>query len=87
LDILGVLAPSISAIYLLDFFWFKNQNYDLADIKPWGMNGLISWGLSSIIALFTYFGTFQLSHAHFIDSFIVGGLIYFLLHFKKEVLR
>jgi len=80
LDILGVFAPSISAIYLLDFFWIKQQQYDLANIEPWGIKGLISWGLSSIVALLTYFEVFQLTRAHFIDSFLIAGLLYFLLN-------
>ena len=83
LDILGVFTPSISAIYLLDFFWLKKQHYDLAKIQPWGMEGLISWGISSIIALFTYFEAIQLTHAHFLDSFLVAGIIYFGLNYKN----
>ncbi len=79
LDVLGVFAPSISSIYLLDFFWLKRQQYDLAKIPSWGINGLISWGLSSIIALLTYFEVFQITHAHFIDSFLLAGILYFLL--------
>lgn len=84
LDILGVFTPSISAIYLLDFFWVKNQQYDLAKIQPWGIKGLISWGISSIIALFTYFDLFQLTHAHFLDSFLIAGLLYYLLSKRKK---
>ena len=79
LDILGVFTPSISAIYLLDFFWLKKQHYDLAKIQPWGINGLISCGISSIIALCTYFEVFQLTHAHFLDSFLIAGLLYYLI--------
>ena len=83
LDILGVFTPSISAIYLLDFFWLKKQQYDLDKIRPWGIKGLISWGISSSIALFTYFEVIQLTHAHFLDSFLVAGIIYVLLHYKN----
>lgn len=82
LNILGVFTPSISAIYILDFFWLKKQNYNLNDIKPWGVKGLISWGISSIIALLTYNEIIQLSHAYFMDSFIIGGLIYIVLNRK-----
>ena len=80
LDILGVFAPSISAIYILDFFWLKEQKYDLSEIPSWGIKGLISWGIGSIVALLTYFNFFQLTHAHFIDSFLLAGIIYFLLN-------
>ncbi len=85
LDILGVFTPSISAIYLLDFFWLKKQQYDLAKIPAWGMTGLMSWGLSSVIALLTYFDFFQLSHAHFMDSFLLAGVLYFLLNKKRHI--
>ncbi len=84
LDILGVFTPSISAIYLLDFFWLKKQQYDLAKIQPWGIKGLICWGISSIIALCTYFEVFQLTHAHFLDSFLIAGLLYYLFSNRKK---
>ena len=83
LDILGVFTPSISAIYLLDFFWLKKQQYDLAEIQSWGIKGLISWGISSTIALCTYFEVFQLTHAHFLDSFLIAGACYYLLNKKS----
>lgn len=80
LDILGVFTPSISAIYMLDFFWLKQQQYDLDKIQKWGKKGLLAWGISSMVALFTYFGVFQLTHAHFLDSFLLAGGIYILVN-------
>jgi len=80
LTILGVFTPAILAIYTIDFFLLKKQNYDLALIKPWGMSALASWGISSIVALFTYLEMFQLTHAHFLDSFIIAGVVYFILN-------
>ena len=47
---------------------------------------LISWGLSSVIAIFTYLEVFQLTHAYFIDSFLLGGIIYVLLK-RREILN
>jgi cytosine permease len=82
LDILGVFTPSISAIYILDFFWLKQQQYDLGKIEKWGKEGLLSWAISSIIALLTYFEIFQITHAHFIDSFLIAGLMYWFLNRK-----
>ncbi len=82
LDILGVFTPSISAIYILDFFWLKQQQYDLEKIESWGKEGLLSWAVSSIIALLTYFGLFQITHAHFVDSFLIAGLMYWFLNRK-----
>ncbi len=83
LNILGVFTPSIAAIYILDFFWLKQQQYDLGKIQSWGFPALISWGLSSIITLFTYLDYFQLTHAYFVDSFFIAGICYFLFARKN----
>ncbi|WFO16582.1 cytosine permease [Cellulophaga baltica 4] len=82
LNFLGVLAPSISAIYIINFYWVKKQRYELDEIPEWQPKALISWVLSSIITVFTYLELFQLTHAYFIDSFILGGLLYGLLNWK-----
>ncbi|KGK30844.1 cytosine permease [Cellulophaga sp. E6(2014)] len=82
LNFLGVLAPSISAIYIINFYWVKKQRYELDEIPEWQPKALISWVLSSIITVFTYLELFQLTHAYFIDSFILGGLLYGLLNRK-----
>ena len=84
LSFLGVLAPSISAIYIINFFWVKKQDYDLKEITEWEFEALISWVISSIITVFTYLNVFQLTHAYFIDSFLLGGIIYLLL--KRKVI-
>ena len=86
LDFLGILAPSISAIYIINFFWVKKQDYNLDEITEWEFPALISWGLSSVIAIFTYLEVFQLTHAYFIDSFLLGGIIYVLLK-RREILN
>ncbi|MFK7982193.1 MAG: cytosine permease [Saprospiraceae bacterium] len=79
LNILGVFTPSICTIYLLDFFWLRKQQYDLEEMQAWGIPALISWGISSVIALFTYTEVFSLTGAYFVDSFLVAGLCYFFL--------
>ncbi|MFD1294517.1 purine-cytosine permease family protein [Lutibacter holmesii] len=84
LDLLGVLAPSISAIYILNFFFVKKEQYNLSEITNWEIPALISWGASSILSLCTYLNFFQLTHAYFIDSFLVGGIIYTILK-RKEI--
>ncbi|MDO6471748.1 cytosine permease [Maribacter sp. 1_MG-2023] len=86
LNLLGVLAPSISAIYIINFFWVKNQRYELNEITDWEPAALISWVLSSGITFLTYLEIFQLTHAYFIDSFLLGGLIYLFLK-RKEIKR
>lgn len=82
LEFLAILAPSISSIYFIHFFFIKNQQYNLEEINNWEYPALISWVLSSIITVFTYFEIFELTHAYFIDSFLLGGLIYLALKWK-----
>lgn len=79
LSFLGIFAPSISAIYIINFFWVSKQDYKLNEISEWESEALISWIISSIITLFTYLEVFQLTHAYFLDSFLLGGLIYLFL--------
>lgn len=79
LNILGVFTPSIAAIYILDFFWLKKQRYELEEVESWGMNALISWGISSVITFLTYSNVFQLTNAYFVDSFLIAGICYYLL--------
>ncbi|SHI83711.1 purine-cytosine permease family protein [Pseudozobellia thermophila] len=83
LEFLGIFAPSISSIYFIHFFWVKNQQYHLDEIRPWEATALISWGLSSVICIFTYLEVFQLTGAYFIDSFLLGGLFYLIPNRKK----
>ena len=83
LEFLGILAPAMSSIYFIHFFWIKKQKYNLEDINKWEFPALISWVLSSAITVFTYLEVFQLTHAYFIDSFLLGGLIYVVLTRKK----
>jgi len=84
LNILGVLTPSIAAIYILDFFWLKKQRYELAEVQPWGIRALVSWGISSIIALLTYTEVFSLTGAYFVDSFLIAGMFYFLVNKNRR---
>ncbi|MEM9937092.1 MAG: cytosine permease [Bacteroidota bacterium] len=82
LTVLGVFTPSVSAIYIIDFFLIKKQRYELDLIPVWGRNGLIAWAISSAIALLIYLDYFQLTQAYFIDSFLIAGGIYMLLERK-----
>lgn len=85
LEYLGVLAPSISAIYIIHFFFISKQNYDLKAIGVWKFDAITSWVISSLITLITYNEIFQLTHAYFLDSFLLGGFIYTILNFKAIV--
>ncbi len=79
LNILGVFTPSICAIYILDFFWLKKQQYDLEKVISWGQPALLSWGVSSGITLLTYLNVFQLTGAYFVDSFLIAGIGYYAI--------
>ena len=83
LNFLGVLAPSISAIYIIHFYWVKKQRYELDEIPQWEPKALISWVVSSILTVFTYLEVFELTHAYFIDSFLLGGILYTILKWKE----
>lgn len=83
LNALGVLIPSISSIYLIHFYWIKKQRYEFEEVEDWDYEALISWGIASVIAFCTYLELFQLTHAYFVDSFLLGGLIYLLLKRKQ----
>ena len=82
LEYLGVLAPSISAIYIIHFFFISKQQYELKAIGTWKFDALLSWIISSIITLLTYNEVFQITHAYFLDSFLLGGVIYMFLNRK-----
>ncbi|MDV7188130.1 cytosine permease [Lutibacter sp. TH_r2] len=86
LEFLGILAPSISSIYFIHFFWIKKQKYNLEDINKWEPAALISWVVSSVITVFTYLEVFHITHAYFIDSFLLGGIIYLILK-RKEIFK
>ncbi|WP_445735252.1 purine-cytosine permease family protein [Mariniflexile sp.] len=86
LSFLGIFAPSISAIYIINFFWVRKQDYKLNEISEWETAALISWIISSIITVFTYLEVFQLTHAYFLDSFLLGGIIYLFLK-QKDILH
>ncbi|MBT9189278.1 purine-cytosine permease family protein [Zobellia russellii] len=83
LEFLGILAPSISSIYFIHFFWIKKQRYELDEINKWEPAALISWVLSSLISVLTYFEVFQITGAYFLDSFLLGAVIYVALKLKN----
>lgn len=82
LEFLGILAPSISSIYFIHFFWIKRQRYNLDEIAKWEPAALISWILSSFISVLTYLEIFQITGAYFLDSFLLGAVIYLAFKWK-----
>lgn len=82
LEYMVIVTPSISSIYIINFFWVRNQNYDLDTIEKWEVKGLISWVISSIVAFMTYYEVFTLTGAYFADSLLIGALVYIVLNWK-----
>ena len=70
---------------MIHFYWIKKQRYELEEVEDWDYAALISWGIASVIAFCTYLELFQLTHAYFVDSFLLGGLIYVFL--KRKTLK
>lgn len=83
LNALGVLIPSVSSIYIAHFVWIKKQVYQIGDVQDWSFSALISWSVASIISFCTYLELFQLTQAYFVDSFLIGGILYFVLNRKR----
>lgn len=86
LNLLGVFSPSISVIYIIDFFWIRKQKYNLDEIPKWGTKALLSWATGSVISLFTYLEVFEITHAYFVDSFLIAGIIYIILN-KRNIIK
>ena len=84
LNILGVVAPSISSIYILDFYWVHKGKYDLKNRPEIGKEAIFSWSVASSIAMLTYLGYIHITGAFFIDSILIAGILYFFLMYKKR---
>lgn len=68
---------------MIHFFWIKQQRYELDEVNDWDYPALISWGIASFLSFLTYLEFFQLTYAYFVDSFLLGGLIYLFLKRKE----
>jgi cytosine permease len=82
LEYMVIVTPSISSIYIINFFWIRKQKYELDAIEKWEFKGIISWIISSIVSFLTYYEVFTLTGAYFVDSLLVGALIYTILNRK-----
>lgn len=76
LNILAIFSPAIAAIYIIDFFLVKQQNYELELIEDWGVKALLSWALGSVFACSAYFELFSFTGAYYVDAFFIGGVSY-----------
>lgn len=79
LNVLAVFSPAIAAIYILDFFVIRTQEYHLKEVDAWGMPALVSWFISSSIAGCVYLEIFSLTGAYYVDAFMIGGILYMIL--------
>jgi len=86
LNILAIFSPSLAAIYIIDFFYVRKQNYDLSKVNNWGIPALIIWVISSIFAMLAYLEIFSITKAYFIDSFLIAGLLYLWVN-RKSFMR
>ena len=77
--ILAVFAPAIASIYIIDFFYVHKQSYELDAVEEWGWSALISWGLGSAVAMVAYYELFSITGAYFVDAFVVGGAVFYIL--------
>ena len=80
LNVLAVFSPAIAAIYIIDFFLIKKQNYELKNIEEWGIKALVSWVIGSLFAALAYYDVFNITGAYYVDAFIVGGILYWVLN-------
>lgn len=78
LNVLAIFAPAIAAIYILDFFLIKKQNYDLNMVEEWGYSALASWAFGSGFAYLVYTEVLSFTGAYFVDAFLLGGLAYWI---------
>jgi len=75
--LLAVFSPAIAAIYIIDFFYIRNQSYELDEVEDWGIPAFVSWILGSGFALIAYWEVFSITGAYFLDAFLVAGVVYF----------
>lgn len=85
LNILAIFSPSLAAIYIIDFFYVRKQNYDLTKVNNWGIPALLIWAISSSFAMLAYLEIFSITKAYFIDSFLIAGVLYFGLNWKSLI--
>ncbi|MEP0985082.1 cytosine permease [Ekhidna sp.] len=83
LNLLGVLTPAISSIYIIDFFLIRKQQYVLKEIKEWGYSALVSWVLSSTVSAMSYYNLISITGMYFLDAFLSGGILYVLFKWKS----
>jgi cytosine permease len=89
-SITGVIVAPIASIYMVEFFLLNRQRFMFSFIQDkkvpriyW--NAILSWVIASSIGLMTIpsaeygLGLFELTGAPSIDTFLIAGLVHFLL--------
>lgn len=84
----SVLFSAVLGIYVVDFFFVRNSNYQLEDIAgdpPISIPALVAWALGAGVAALSYVNTITLTTIPNLDGVVIAGLVYFILH--KALLR
>lgn len=90
---LSITVPPLAAIYLIDFFSIRKQNFDvseLASLPAFGWPALASWAIACVIAWGSTYGGLNLSTLPSVDSMLAAALLYYAFnklfcHSKKCV--
>ena len=78
----SVLFSSVLGIYVVDFFFIKNRDYDLARLQgtaPVSWAAMASWAVGALAAALTFQDIVTLTTMPNLDGVLVAGVIYFLL--------
>ena len=87
LNVLSVLIPPISAIFIADFFFIRKQNYNLKDfdkLPAYDIAAITSWVLSCVVAYLASYNYITITTISFFDSFIVAFFSYLIL---KKIIK
>lgn len=82
LDVLSILIPPISAIFIADYFFIRKQKYSLDNfdnLPNFGYSAISSWLVSCIIAYLASYDIITITSISFFDSFIVAFILHLLL--------
>lgn len=82
LNVVSAIIPPIAAIYIADFFFIKNQKYELADIdKLPGFDkiALGSWIVAATIGYLSAHNYISFTTISFLDGFFTAFVLYIIL--------
>lgn len=79
---LGIAAPPVAGIVIVDFFQYRLRGYDPSLLKRersihWEVFGV--WLIASVVGYLTAYGVFSLTQIPSIDSILISAILYGLL--------